>query len=163
MMAGWTEAKLEWIAAAEELEIAPRMGGGALRGPTTVGVIRHGDDLYIWSYRGPTGSWYQAAQQTHAGRITAAASGRTFASSTPATTSTLPSTTRLGPSTAVRGQLLGADAPPRKRARRRKRKFRAVTELRNRHGRSVTTSWSGRGTCNKRWRPRRTDKGADCK
>jgi hypothetical protein len=61
---------------AEELEIAPRMGDGALREPTTVWVVRHGDDLYIWSHRWPTGSWYQAAQQTHAGRITAGGVGK---------------------------------------------------------------------------------------
>jgi hypothetical protein len=70
-MAGWTEDELERIAAAEELEIAPRQGDGALRAPTTIWAVRAGDDLYVRSWRGPTGGWYQAAQQTHEGHITA--------------------------------------------------------------------------------------------
>jgi hypothetical protein len=71
MMAGWTEDELERIAAAEELEIAPRRGDGTLRAPTTIWVVRVGDDLYVRSWRGPTGSWFRAAQQTHGGRISA--------------------------------------------------------------------------------------------
>jgi hypothetical protein len=70
-MAGWTEAELERIAAAEELEIAPRKGDGALRAPTTIWVVRAGDRLYVRSWRGPTGSWYRAARQTQESRIRA--------------------------------------------------------------------------------------------
>jgi hypothetical protein len=70
-MAGWTEAELERIAAAEELEIAPGKGDGALRAPTTIWVVRVGDGLYVRSWRGPTGIWYRAARQTQEGRIRA--------------------------------------------------------------------------------------------
>ena len=70
-MAGWTEDELERIATAEELEIAPRQGDGTLRASTTIWVVRVGDDLYVRSWRGPTGSWFRAAQQTREGRINA--------------------------------------------------------------------------------------------
>ena len=70
-MAGWTKDELEKIAAAEELEIAPRRRDGTLRRPTTIWVVRVGDELYVRSWRGPTGSWFRAAQHTHEGRISA--------------------------------------------------------------------------------------------
>lgn len=71
MKAGWTEAELQRLAAAKELEIAPRRGDGTLRAPTTIWVVRVGDNLYVRSWRGATGSWFRAAQQTHEGRISA--------------------------------------------------------------------------------------------
>jgi hypothetical protein len=70
-MAGWTEDELEGIAAADELEIAPRTGDGTSRAATTIRVVRVGDDVYVRSWRGPTGSWFRAAQRTHVGRISA--------------------------------------------------------------------------------------------
>jgi hypothetical protein len=70
-MVGWTEDELERIATAEEPEIAPRKGDGTVRAPTTIWVVRVGDDLYVRSWRGPTGSWFRAAQQTHEGCISA--------------------------------------------------------------------------------------------
>jgi hypothetical protein len=71
-MAGWTEDELERIAAAEELAIAPRRkGDGELRAPTTIWVVHVGDDVYVRSWRGPTGSWFRAAQLTREGRISA--------------------------------------------------------------------------------------------
>ena len=70
-MAAWTEDELATIAAADELAIAPRRGNGTLRAPTTIWVVRVGDDVYVRSYRGPTGGWFRAAQRTHEGRISA--------------------------------------------------------------------------------------------
>jgi hypothetical protein len=70
-MSSWTPAELEAIAPAEELEIAPRRRDGALRATTTIWVIRAGDELYVRSWRGPSGSWFRAAQQTHEGHIRA--------------------------------------------------------------------------------------------
>jgi len=42
-----------------------------MRGPTTIWVVRAGDDLYVRSWRGPTAGWFRAAQRTHEGRISA--------------------------------------------------------------------------------------------
>jgi hypothetical protein len=37
----------------------------------TVWVVRHGDDLYIRSWRGRTAAWYRATQVRNEGRIRA--------------------------------------------------------------------------------------------
>jgi hypothetical protein len=70
-MAEWTKAELDRIAAADELELAPARRDGTLRKPVTIWVVRHGDDLYVRSWRGRTSAWYRAAHQTHEGRISA--------------------------------------------------------------------------------------------
>jgi hypothetical protein len=70
-MSAWTNDELETIATTEELEIAPVRRDGTLRKPTTIWVVRVGDDVYVRSWRGPAGDWFRAAQQTHEGRIAA--------------------------------------------------------------------------------------------
>jgi len=67
----WNRAELEAIGAAAELSVAPGRPGGALRPSTTTWVVRVGDDVYVRSYRGPSGSWYRAAVRSGAGRIRA--------------------------------------------------------------------------------------------
>jgi hypothetical protein len=71
LMASWTTDELESIAAAEELRIAPVRRDGGLRKPTTIWVVRDGDDVYVRSYRGPEGAWYRTARTSHQGRIEA--------------------------------------------------------------------------------------------
>ena len=58
-MTAWTSEELDKAGDAEELQLATRRPDGTLRNHVTIWVIRHGDDLYIRSYRGPGGSWYQ--------------------------------------------------------------------------------------------------------
>ena len=70
-MTAWTSDELARIGAAEELEIAPRRQDGALRKPTTIWGVRHGDDLYVRSYRGRSGAWFQGAEECHEGQIQA--------------------------------------------------------------------------------------------
>ena len=70
-MATWSKDELDTIAAAEELEIAPARRDGTLRRPTTIWVVRHGDDLYVRSYHGRAGGWFRHALQAHQGRIRA--------------------------------------------------------------------------------------------
>jgi hypothetical protein len=72
-MSGWTREELERIAAAEELELAPFGRDGAPRKPVTIWVVRHGDDLYIRSWRGRDGVWFRLVQLTHEGHIRAGA------------------------------------------------------------------------------------------
>ena len=67
----WNRNELDVIGAAAELSVAPRRPDGTLRPFTTIWVVRIGDDLYIRSYRGPSGSWYRAAARVGAGRIRA--------------------------------------------------------------------------------------------
>lgn len=70
-MAGWTSVELTKIEAADELEIASIRGDGTLRNPTTIWVVRFGDDLYVRSVKGRTAGWFRGTQVHHEGRIRA--------------------------------------------------------------------------------------------
>jgi hypothetical protein len=70
-MATWTSDELENIAAADELELAAAKDDGTLRKPVTIWVVRHGDDLYVRSWRGRTSRWFRGAQDRHEGHIRA--------------------------------------------------------------------------------------------
>jgi hypothetical protein len=71
MMATWTSDELRKIETAEELEIASARRDGTLRNPVTIWVVRVGDDLYVRSWKGRTGSWFRASQVRHEGHIQA--------------------------------------------------------------------------------------------
>jgi hypothetical protein len=68
-MTTWTSDELDKIGRADELQIAPLRRDGTLRNPVTVWVVRHGDDLYVRSWRGRTAAWYRTAQVRNEGRI----------------------------------------------------------------------------------------------
>jgi hypothetical protein len=68
---GWTADELDRIAAAVEMQISPERADGTLPPPVTVWVVRHGDGLYVRSYRGDSGAWYRAARAGRHGRISA--------------------------------------------------------------------------------------------
>ncbi|MFF0157138.1 DUF2255 family protein [Streptomyces sp. NPDC005263] len=68
-MTKWTNDELDRIAAADELEMAPRRADGTLRGPVPVWVVRDGDDLYVRSFRGTDGGWWRTARAGHEGHI----------------------------------------------------------------------------------------------
>ena len=70
-MTTWTSDELDTIGTADELEIAPLQHDGTLRKGVTIWVVRHGDDLYVRSYRGRGGAWFRAAQLHHEGHIRA--------------------------------------------------------------------------------------------
>jgi hypothetical protein len=67
----WTDEKLDHIGAAEELQIAPARSGDDLGKPVTIWVVRHRDDLYVRSYRGPGASWYRGSEVRHEGHVEA--------------------------------------------------------------------------------------------
>ena len=68
-MTAWTTDELRRIERAHELQIAPLRPDGKLREPVTIWVVRHGDDLYVRSYRGEGGGWYRGTQARHEGHI----------------------------------------------------------------------------------------------
>lgn len=70
-MSTWSTETLERISAAEELRIAPRRDDGSLREPTTIWVVRDGDELYVRSWRGTRGAWWNTAHSSHTGHIAA--------------------------------------------------------------------------------------------
>lgn len=67
----WSQNELEAIGAAGELSVAPRRPDGTLPRYTRIWVVRVGDDLFVRSYGGPSGSWYRAALRAGDGRISA--------------------------------------------------------------------------------------------
>src|SRR5207245_8649808 len=71
MMSEWTSEDLTRIGNAEEVQVTSRRGDGTLRKPVTIWVVRHGDDLYVRSVKGPTGAWFRGTQARHEGRIQA--------------------------------------------------------------------------------------------
>ena len=71
-MTTWTRDELNKIGTAEELEIASLRRDGTLRKPTTIWVVRVGDDLYVRSVNGRTSAWFRGTQTHHEGRIRAA-------------------------------------------------------------------------------------------
>jgi hypothetical protein len=66
-----TSDELTKIEAADELEVESIRRDGTLRNPTTIWVVRVGDDLYVRSVNGRTGAWFRATQVRHEGRIRA--------------------------------------------------------------------------------------------
>jgi hypothetical protein len=70
-MTTWTTDELTKIGAAEELQLASRRRDDTLRKPVTIWVVRHGDDLFVRSVNGRTGSWFRGTQARHEGRISA--------------------------------------------------------------------------------------------
>src|ERR1700694_4455316 len=70
-MTKWTSDQLDKVGKAEELQIASIRRDGTLGKPVTVWVIRHGDDLYVRSVKGPSAHWYGGTQERHEGRIRA--------------------------------------------------------------------------------------------
>ena len=67
----WTSDELDKIGAADELELASVRRDSTLRKPVTVWVVRHGDDLYVRSYKGRTAAWFRGTQDRREGRIRA--------------------------------------------------------------------------------------------
>jgi hypothetical protein len=67
----WTSDELDRIGDADELQITSARTDGTLRPYVPIWVVRVGGDLYVRSYRGPEGRWFQHVQQRHEGRIRA--------------------------------------------------------------------------------------------
>jgi hypothetical protein len=70
-MTGWTSEELDRIGTAQELQVASLRADGTLRQPVPIWVIREGDDLYVRSWRGRSGTWYRGVQERHQGHIRA--------------------------------------------------------------------------------------------
>ena len=67
----WTNAELETIGAAEELELASVRSDGTLRNPVTIWIVRAGDELYVRSVTGRGSSWFHGVQDRHEAHISA--------------------------------------------------------------------------------------------
>lgn len=65
----WSSIDLDTIGAANEIEVAPSSPDRSRRAFTTIWVVRIGDELYVRSYHGPSGSWYRRAIGSRRGRL----------------------------------------------------------------------------------------------
>lgn len=71
-MANWSKEELRKIAEADDLHISPFREDGKTYGtPTWIWSVAVDGALYVRSYNGQNGRWYQAAVRQKAGRITA--------------------------------------------------------------------------------------------
>jgi hypothetical protein len=70
-MTAWTSDELTKIGTAEELQIASLRRDGTLRGPVTIWVVRHGDDLYVRAVNGRAGACFRGTQVCHDGHLQA--------------------------------------------------------------------------------------------
>jgi hypothetical protein len=68
-MSGWSERDLDMIGAAEEIIVVPDRADGTRGRAVPIWVVRVGDELYVRSYRGPSGGWYRRARSRGSGRI----------------------------------------------------------------------------------------------
>lgn len=68
---GWTNRQLDRIASAEVLLIATPRADGTFRRALPIWVVRHGDALYVRSYRGTDATWYRSATDHNRSRISA--------------------------------------------------------------------------------------------
>jgi len=84
-MTAWTSDELNKIGTAEEMEITTLRRDGTPRTPVTIWVVRHGDDLYVRSVKGPAGAWYRGTQARREGHVHAGGVDRdvTFADADP--------------------------------------------------------------------------------
>ena len=72
-MSAWAKDELDRIAESDDLHISPFREDGRTYGtPTWIWSVVVDGNLYVRSYNGPTGRWYQAAIQQKAGRIATA-------------------------------------------------------------------------------------------
>ena len=70
-MTTWTTEELNKIGKAEELQVASVRDDGTLGKPVIIWVVRLGDDLYVRSVNGRSGSWFRGMQARHEGHLRA--------------------------------------------------------------------------------------------
>ncbi len=72
-VATWSKNELKKIAESDDLHISPFREDGKTYGtPTWIWSVVVDDALYVRAYNGKESSWFKAAMQQKAGRITAA-------------------------------------------------------------------------------------------
>lgn len=70
-MTNWTAYELETIGNSDELQLASLQENGTLGNPVTIWVVRVGSDLFVRSFRGAAGKWYQGTRVQREGLIRA--------------------------------------------------------------------------------------------
>jgi hypothetical protein len=68
-MNGWMSEELAKIDTTDELDVRSLRSDGTLRSPTTIWVVRHGEDLYVRPVNGRTSGWFRGTQVRQEGHI----------------------------------------------------------------------------------------------
>lgn len=68
-MSRWSASDLTTIGAADEIDVAPDRADHTPGPAVPIWIVRVGDELFIRSYRGPSGGWYRRARRNGRGRI----------------------------------------------------------------------------------------------
>ena len=72
-MTSWLKEELRKIVETDDLHVSPLREDGVTYGtPTWIWSVAVDGELYVRSYNGKSGRWYQAALKQKSGRITAA-------------------------------------------------------------------------------------------
>ncbi|MFF2642420.1 DUF2255 family protein, partial [Streptomyces niveus] len=74
-MTSWTKDELNKIEHADELRISPLGNDNTAGDPTTIWVVREGDDLHVRAYRGRGGAGFPAAPAPPTGPNTTGGGG----------------------------------------------------------------------------------------
>jgi hypothetical protein len=70
-MATWTQAQLDEVDTVDEVELASRRPDGGLRAPTTIWMVRVGEDVFVRAAYGAGTRWNVRAREAGAGHVTA--------------------------------------------------------------------------------------------
>lgn len=70
-MTAWKVEELADIGGTDVLRVAPLRRDGGLQRPRIIWVVRHGDDVYVRSVKGPEGAWFRGIGERRAGHISA--------------------------------------------------------------------------------------------
>jgi hypothetical protein len=71
----WTDAQLEVLGGAGEIDVAPARGDGSVGPPTAIWIVGVDGDLYVRSYRGASGGWFRGVRRTSRGRVSVGTTG----------------------------------------------------------------------------------------
>jgi hypothetical protein len=75
-MPEWMTQELDTIGNAGEIQLSTTRPDGSLGSSVPVWIVRLGNDLYVRSYRGQSGTWYRHARRHPIGHIRAAGINR---------------------------------------------------------------------------------------
>ena len=67
----WTPQQARTITNPQEIQVATRRPDGTLRRPTTIWIVRDGDDVFVRSTNGRDAAWFRGAIASGSGQILA--------------------------------------------------------------------------------------------
>lgn len=69
MIVGWNEEELKLFDSSDELHLSSSRADGRLSSPTTMWMVRRGQDVFVRSVNGRASQWFRRTQEAKQGRI----------------------------------------------------------------------------------------------